>query len=182
MNAKKIQDRLFFDYGTSSELMVPNYTPAGWFECDLFRVTKAGYVEEFEIKMSIGDFRIDAKKGPTDRDRVRMMGYSEEDQKRLEFEFRSKHQRLLEGDSKGPVRFNFVVPESIENKVREELPDWAGLMVAYEWRKACFLRVAKKAPNLHKGKVDSTVLSHAFRVFYFRYWNLRRGIKEEVQS
>jgi hypothetical protein len=181
MNAKQIQNRLFFDFGSSSELMIPNYTPRRWFECDLFRVTKAGFSEEYEIKMSIADFRVDAKKGPTKHERMRMAAYSAEDQKRLNFEFRSKHERLAQGDQRGPVRFFFVVPEELEAKVKAELPEWAGLLVAYEWRDGVYIRKAMKARNLHKVKVSSDLIAAAKSVFYFRYWNLRRGMKEETE-
>jgi len=69
MTSKQIQHALFDQFGNASKLMIPNYTPAHWFECDLIRVTKAGYLEEFEIKISVADFKADAKKGPSERDK-----------------------------------------------------------------------------------------------------------------
>jgi outer membrane autotransporter protein len=41
---------------------MPNYTPKNWFECDVMAVTKAGYLEEYEIKLSASDFKADSKK------------------------------------------------------------------------------------------------------------------------
>ena len=42
--------------------IIPTYTPPGWWECDVCEITDAGYMHEFEIKMTRGDFRADAKK------------------------------------------------------------------------------------------------------------------------
>lgn len=42
--------------------VIPNYTPSGWFESDIFELTKSGYFREYEIKMSLSDFRADAVK------------------------------------------------------------------------------------------------------------------------
>src|SRR5688500_4528407 len=46
------------------ELIVPNSGLFGW-ESDLISVTKAGFIYEFEIKITRSDFRADAKKTRT---------------------------------------------------------------------------------------------------------------------
>ena len=58
----QVQARIMLEKQSSSKIMVPNYTPATWWENDLFQVTKAGYWVEFEIKRSISDYRADFKK------------------------------------------------------------------------------------------------------------------------
>lgn len=184
MNSKLIQHALYNQFGNAAALMIPNYTPAHWFECDMLRVTKAGFMDEFEIKVSVADFKVDALKGPTEHERARMASYSEADQKRFKFEFRSKHQRLAEGDTRGPCRFWFVMPEEIASKV--EIPSWAGMITVGIYRKHVRLLNLyphhpshRKAPQLHKAKVDPAVLTNARGVFYHRYWNIRRGHSEE---
>jgi hypothetical protein len=37
-----------------------NFTPKGWWECDLAYLTKSGYL--FEIKLTAADFRKDGEK------------------------------------------------------------------------------------------------------------------------
>lgn len=61
-----IQIALWKDLQSSRDLVMPNYTPKKWFECDVMAVTKAGYLEEYEIKLSASDFKADAKKCAVD--------------------------------------------------------------------------------------------------------------------
>ncbi|MEM9236788.1 MAG: hypothetical protein AAGB14_08420 [Verrucomicrobiota bacterium] len=169
MTEKKIQRALFALYGDSSALMIPNYTPRHWWECDMYRVTKAGYGEEFEIKLSVSDFKADAKKEPDDWTKRIHREKRDGGLKHL-----SKHERLALSDRQAPRRFSFVMPADVAAKV--EIPEWAGLMVMVDH--AAYPRVEKKAPLLHKDKVDPRVIEHARSVFYYRYWNLRNGQKE----
>ena len=54
---KKLYHRLF-----GNRLVLPNFTPNGWFECDIWVLTKSGYGREYEIKLTVSDFKADAKK------------------------------------------------------------------------------------------------------------------------
>jgi len=188
MTAKDIQHALFAKFGNSSRLMIPNYTPENWFECDLFRVTKAGYAEEFEIKLSVADFKADAKKGPDDNDRLLHELLPDNHWRKQKFDGRTKHERLSAGDPLGPIRFWFAMPEVVAAKV--EIPVWAGLVTFREHRehgpimnstwKEC--ATFKRAPQLHRACCRGTIKDHALGVFYWRYWNLRQGYKEESGS
>lgn len=163
MTERTIQNALWSDltYQKGYNLAAPNYTPHKWHESDLFAVTKAGMGVEFEIKISRSDYKADASK--TD-----------------------KHRRLALADPFGPSRFFYVVPEGMVTV--EEIPSWAGLIYAVE-REAFFggqsriaLREIKKAPKLHRNPVPMKVTDHMRGVFYWRFWNLRRGMPEtEIQ-
>jgi hypothetical protein len=59
MNAREIQQRLIVERYRRG-ICVPNYTPKDWWECDVFELTPAGYFREYEIKMTVADFRADA--------------------------------------------------------------------------------------------------------------------------
>lgn len=174
MNEKRIQHSLFYMHSQSSMLMIPNYTPAGWWECDLLRITKAGYAEEFEVKVSISDFKADAKKtdGPTH-------GWDAEQRKSVVVkEAVTKHERLSRGDPKGPCRFWFAMPEEIAEQV--QIPEWAGL-ISFGGRSMTG-RVIKVAPQLHRQKISDKVINHAKGVFYYRYWNIRRyAVEDEAE-
>lgn len=159
MTERTIQNALWggLTYQKGYNLVAPNYTPSKWHECDLFAVTKAGMGVEFEIKISRGDFKADMAK--TD-----------------------KHRRLSLGDGLGPSRFFYVVPDGMVTV--DEVPAYAGLIYARE-REAypggparIFVREIKKAPKLHRQPVPVKVTDHMRSVFYWRFWNLRRGMPE----
>lgn len=150
LSAFVIQNRLFEVLDRKGhESIIPNYTPEGWYESDMFSVTKAGYAVEHEIKMSAQDFARDA-----DKDKG------------------AKYRRLEKGDPSGPKFFWYVVPETIVPQIR--VPAWAGLMVARPYGRGARLRVVKKAPALHSAKVPGETRVHISGLFYWRFWSLRK--------
>ncbi len=156
----QIQRRLFWDHVSSSEIQLPNFTPAKWFECDFFRVTKAGYFYEYEIKLTMSDFRADRKKG--------YQTY------RPTYASWPKHLQLAARDARGPARFFYVAPKDLAERIALELPDWAGLL---EFNNR-FLRVVRQAPILHKQKLSRAVVRKALLSSYHRYsevWTSRNS-------
>lgn len=146
MNSQEIQSVLLRSRFRRN-LLMPRWTPAQWFECDLFELTAAGFWREYEIKVSRSDFRNDRRKGPTERDLKWWKYIGAADQ-----ETRSKHDRLAAGDTRGPVQFWFVAPAGIIPL--EELPHWAGLIEIHAHRTGRGLmaheRSVKSAPRLHR--------------------------------
>ncbi len=170
MTEREIQNRLFWDVHTSLILM-PNFTPPRWFECDLFAVTQAGYMREYEIKLSVADLRADKKKSQRSRD----TGWQDE----------YKHDLLSRGDARGPKQFWFVVPEKLV-LLAGEVPTFAGLLTVRDNRGRIMLHEARPAPVLHKEKVSPKAIEYARKVCYHRYWRERfeldRARKERDQS
>jgi hypothetical protein len=151
-------------------VMVPNYTPDDWHECDLFGVTRAGYFHEYEIKLTRGDFRADAAKRLPDRYRhVPVDGTTFGRYDRVAGQ--RKHDRIGSGDAKGPSRFFYVMPRDMVPV--DEVPAWAGLFHLVPWRQTVRLEQVRDAPKLHAGKVDRHVFRHASHVCYFRFWDER---------
>lgn len=167
MNEKRIQSTLYdFLSRRGLKLACPNYTPAGWWECDLFTVTPADMFVEYEIKISRSDFFNDAKKEDQSRSSriLRHQGLPAP----------TKHTKLAAKDVAGPSRFFFVTPEGLLKD--EEIPEWAGLIEVHNLKhrlKAC---IRKPAPQLHREKVSPKVVEHCHSVFYYRFWNLRDKI------
>ena len=159
MTARDIQRRLVFDLYRRS-FAIPNYTPRGWFECDVFEVTAAGYWREYEVKVSRSDFFADAKKLAKEF-RYTMSG----DVVKMP---QTKHQ-LMNDTSHGPKLFYFVMPEGLV--LPHEIPDWAGLMYAKPGGKLPVLYTARRAPERHGRPVDAAVLTHARGVCYYRFLN-----------
>jgi hypothetical protein len=159
MTERTIQNALFDDLNRKGyQLACPNYTPFRWHESDLFAVTRAGMGVEFEIKISRSDFKADASK-------------------------LYKHERMANADPVGPSRFFYVVPDGLITV--EEVPAWAGLIYVRVWTSdyhasRIVFHEIKKAPKRHRYAVPQKVIDHMRGVFYWRFWNLRRGMAETI--
>lgn len=135
----------------------PNFTPDGWWECDLAQVTKSLYFREFEIKLSRSDFKADAGKSRSRYDRTT----------RQYVEHR-KHDLLSQHVEHGPVQFNYVTPQGLLDK--SEIPEWAGLIEIIphktHWMYSRMKQI-KSAPRLHRKKspklVDEITLAGYYR-------------------
>jgi hypothetical protein len=68
----------------------------------------------------------------------------------------------------------------------DEVPEWAGLIYVGEYKPHTTVAARltfhdeRPAPRLHREKVPAKVVEHCRSVFYYRFWNLRRGITEDV--
>lgn len=164
LSETRIQNRLYFDLWQGAMMIVPNYTPGRWWECDLWHVTKAGYGVEHEIKLTRADFKKDAQKA------IRRV-VPKPDGKGYMRQATTKYDLLASGDTSGPCRFYYVVPVGLLKEA--EIPEWAGWKEVEERHKGLVIVTRKDAPMLHKTKVDSRILAHARGVFYYRYWHLR---------
>lgn len=167
---RTIQLLLYRTFGQRAQIAVPNYTPAGWHECDFWLVTRAGYMREYEIKRSVADFRADAHKLALPKYKTAPGGGW------TAIPSMAKHERLAEGDPQGPVQFWYVTPSGL--LANEELPLWAGLIEVEPARLR--LRIAnggRTAPRLHKTKASPAVIVHARGICCYRYWNAIRTIE-----
>jgi hypothetical protein len=144
--------------------VLPNYTPAKWWECDVFELSEAGYFKEYEVKVSRADFFVDAQK--TREVFPRPYG--------APVVTENKHELLAKTD-RGPVQFWFVTPKGLLKP--EEIPVWAGLMEAELFDQGAhtkpriFLRETTKAPRRHKQKLPPDI-NHARGTCYYRFHNL----------
>ena len=64
MNARDIERRIYGIYGSRAAIMVPRVSCGlvYWGECDILMMSGAGYLTEFEIKVSASDLRREWKK------------------------------------------------------------------------------------------------------------------------
>lgn len=158
MNEKLIQRSLMLGRYSRS-IVCPNYTPKDWFECDLIEVTKSGFFREYEIKLTLSDFRADRSKKANKR--VFVDG-------QLTTELQSKHQRLADGDINGPVQFWFVCPKGLIPHT--ELPAWSGLIeVEASNPRRPYCGETIRAPRLHRSRLDPKVKEHLMSIFYWRF-------------
>ena len=135
-------------------------------------LSKAGYMSEIEIKISVSDFKADFTGKP------------------------DKHEMLIKG--KAPMKiegrewvrnwelvkphcikhFYFAVPVDLHAKIDPLLPDYAGLIVVDRWAK-----VVKKAPVLTMSrKATDKERCCLLRAMYHRGWTrFRENIKNGTQ-
>jgi len=155
MEAKKIEQYLVRKNINSSNVMA-HFTAPNWFECDVARVTSAGFWTEFEVKVSRSDFRADFKKEggyyPGDG-----QGYNRH----------NKHEAMKCGSCVAPNYFYFVCPEGLLSV--EDMPDYAGLIFVTGSNSWHPLEVVKKAPRIHKNKVDGSFVNEMMRIGANRY-------------
>lgn len=148
--------------------MLPNYTPVNWWECDVFELSKAGYFTEYEIKLTLSDFKADANK------EVRRMGTFTPEDGWKEGPLEKKHDLLSKSDPRGPVRFFYVAPTGMIP--RDMLPKWAGLIEVHQHedlgRRQYSLQEVVLPPRLHKSKIDPKVEDHARGICYYRMHRL----------
>ena len=152
MTEKQIQAELFRRLRSSCELMVPNYAPRLWWPCDLFVVTKSRLAHEYEIKLTVHDFRRDCEKASLANG--------------------VKHERLAAKDVRGPARFWYILPSGLVAEA--DIPAWAGLQEVEQRGRWLGFKVTKPAPLLHDNRVDDDVVKHARSVFYWRFWHERQ--------
>ena len=156
----RVQRALIHRFWSSSLLLMPNYTPRNWWECDLFRVTNAGYFYEYEIKLSRSDFKADAHK-------IRSRWGPKEDGKWGFREVANKHQLLKDG-KEGPKHFLWVIPEGLIEL--EEIEEWAGVIhITGNHGRWCQLREVRKPQLINEVKVEQHVIDLARERAYYRY-------------
>jgi hypothetical protein len=136
---------------------MPRYTPSNWWECDVYEITDSGYAREYEIKLSVSDFKADADKW--DRKHTR-----------------NKHCLLESADEQCPKHFYFVVPESLISVA--EVPVWAGLIYVIDnhpgslfgtvYSRFC-LSTVKEAPVINAKKVSDKQINAVKETGYWRY-------------
>lgn len=156
MNASEIQQVLIRERFRTSKVW-PNYTSKDWWECDVFEVTPSGYFCEYEIKLTLSNFRADFEKRKSHWHRGQQQMVA-----------RDKHQQLLQDFTDvTPRRFFFVCPSGLIPEA--EVPAYAGLIYVSEHLTE---HQIIRAPERHRLKVRPAVIDHAHSVCYYRWHTL----------
>lgn len=143
---------------------LPGYTPAGWWECDVFQITEAGYWVEFEVKLTLADFKRDSEKSREVYPRPYVFG--------VQAEKELKHTVLERAADRGPCQFYYVAPVGVIPLA--QLPAWAGLIELQQNGTALYERAPTvKAPRRHKNKVTDELRQAALTTCYWRFHRLR---------
>lgn len=138
------------------QFIFPNVHMAFW-EADLISVTRAGYVHEYEIKLSRSDYKADFNK--------------------LTKHLFLQTVRTPYAESTIPVCFWYVAPEGIIDFV----PSYAGLIEVYH----CEGRLGGRdglvtivtAPRLHSTKISHAQKDKIYRSAQWKLWNARKAVE-----
>lgn len=170
LTEKVIVNRLLRDRYPKT-FCLPNYTPPHWWECDMFELTAAGYFREYEVKVTLSDFRRDVEKQNELRGSGEWTG--EAGQKKWVAKYEKKHDLLEGGDLRGPSQFFYVTPEGMLSS--EPLPPWAGwieiYVIEHRGRRHLHERLRVKAPTIHRVKMAKNPDYHRGTT----YWRFHRG-------
>ncbi len=145
MTEKVIIDRLIATYLPNVSFWNNNFYFYDW-ESDFWILSKTGYATEFEIKITVSDFKADFKK--KNRHSILPTGIYRQ----------RKYSR--------PHRFYYVVPKGMIGV--DQIPEYAGLMYFDGFG---FTKI-KSAPILHKNmEIDYKYLAKKFfsKMLDFRY-------------
>ena len=163
----------------NNEPIVPNIYVYAW-ESDLLSVTRAGYVHEFEIKISRADFKHDAKK--REKHDVLRTGkayswtyYESVARKRTVIEEAETHIT-----KRRPNYFWYACPQGMVSA--KEVPEYAGLIEIEIGQSYYHHNRTKPAPLLHREKITPRQIQSIDRSFSFKYWRMRRMYNDAVSS
>lgn len=159
--------RLFLE---NHDYILNNVFMFDW-ESDLFAISKTGYSVEIEVKVSRSDFFADFKK--------RKHEYFKRSIEKEKFIITNQKEfddicylDIYKIEERSPNRFYFACPEGMIKP--EEVPSYAGLIWC-ESRYANY-HVAKKAPILHRNKIDFN--SKLLSKYYHTSLNTRSRINQ----
>jgi len=129
--------------------IIPNIY-LGSSEADLISVTKAGYINEYEIKITRSDFKADFKK--------------------------SKHSFLKDRQKTFRSYFWFVAPEGLISS--DEIPEYAGFMVVRKGERSGWVcREIKRPPRLSAKKINAWQKDQILTAYMYRFWNMRDRVE-----
>lgn len=170
----KLRANFDHDYVLTNSYVFP------W-ESDYFGFSKSGYVYEIEVKISISDFRADFKKEQkhlclnhnTKSNVPRIRGEQTEmvvcgshtRGRRVVNDYKRQNKGycgLSYMENQIPNRFFYAVPESIADKAKELLPNYAGLIIVGDYS-----IVEKQAPMLHRNKLFDALAKKLLSKFYW---------------
>lgn len=150
-----IENTIAKKWGTRKFLIIPNVS-YGWsiHECDLLICNKNKYCTEIEIKISVADFKKDFEKRHQHKDYYNRIKY-----------------------------FYYAVPHYIYEKIKDLVPDHAGLIVINETEDNRFkenpfyVQIKKEAPVIPKSRpISDKELVELQRLALMRMWDYKNQI------
>lgn len=162
MKEVEIQDVLLKSYFEKGHRYgCPHYQGMGLTECDVMTISKAGFVHEFEIKLSRSDFKAEFRNKKSKHEELKGV------------ECTRTYNEWIAGSETGnrytviikPNYFFFVCPEGLI-KI-EEVPEYSGLIYIPRLIPSEII-IVKKAPRLHTLKATEDIYKTMLRILSTR--------------
>lgn len=166
IDAKFITDCLYRGYSQLSDDVISNIYFHDQFESDFIRVSKAGYIQEIEVKISVSDFKADFKKK-----------YRYYDWRKKDYKAGNKHEEIESGLT-GLKHFWFATPQGlIDHSI---IPKYCGLI---EIDNRGVLREVIRSPQLKDFiKITDTQQNRINNKYKWAFLNLRRDSYSQTYS
>jgi len=155
MTEHQIQKRLYWAH--RKDVLAPNIHLHNWWECDLLRLTPAGYLYEYEIKLTVQDFHADQKKcrylkGGGGKTR--------------------KHDALINGLTCAPNYYHYVLPHTLYLQVQQAIPRQYGVVTLRDARSRP--QYVRRGTRLHLHK-NENARNQILTSTYHRYWKYKES-------
>jgi len=132
------------DIHNPNVLVFPN-TFIGAYEADILEITTSGYIHEYEIKLSIPDFRKDILKNYKN--------------------ITKKHDSIVNGERVNT--FSYIVPENMVST--SDVPEYAGLIYIKVYNGSINFKIVKKARRLSTVKIGDNIKEKCLLSTYYRF-------------
>lgn len=157
-------------------MILPNFTPRSWQECDMFSITTALYFHEIEVKVSRADFRADFRKeekhlvlaGKAAKEILTSIGW--------------KPRELCP-----PRTFHYACPEGLLSE--SDVPEYAGLIWVSREERQCDgyvryrVKIVKKAPSVRCAeKLSGAAVFKIANNLWFRFASTWKELAREKLS
>lgn len=143
-------------------IAAPNLFLYPW-ESDLIIVNKSGYISEYEVKLSVSDFRNDFKKQGHIKSHTNFYGEY--------LNGNTKHESLVKGF--GPNRFFYCFPADMIP--HSEVPEWAGIIHirSFNHNNIHFLTtsIIRNPKRLHSNKATKDQIDKINTALYYKVFN-----------
>lgn len=144
----------------SGDLHFNNVFMWGQFESDYVKVSKSGYIYEYEIKMSKEDFKKDFEKQ-----------YVKFSYNPFKEEVKNKHGMIANNES-GLKGFSFVVPENLISV--NDIPAYSGLYYICKEGNRFNTNCIKEPPKLDGKKIEEKKLNYLLMKVYYKHAEVKR--------
>lgn len=145
------------EWAKSCQIAAPNGYFYTW-ESDLLMISKTGFATEYEVKLSVQDFKRDVDKKGNWKNGVQI----------------SKYASLYRG--LGPNRFFYVFPNGLIHP--DQVPEWAGIIEIISYRygekdqyEYISPSITRQPKWLHKNKVDQSLIQKVQTCLYYKVFN-----------
>ena len=163
MKTHDIKSVLMKSLYNSKDLFCDNFQGCGLAECDVLRITGSGMTYEYEIKVSISDFKADFKKT---RKHLILQGLHKTNPHKWNYPGGGIDTEEVLQERHGSVdRCNYFYYVTKEGLIKEsEVPKYAGLIYVWDDR----MEIVKKAPKLHSFKATEKLMRKVCHVLSAR--------------